>query len=89
MNPAANSGAKCAESVIPSLSRGEARRICSISSNPPCAFSSEQQRQDVCQSLGRCLTAPPCQHKARVLWAADVKFGLQMQRTPNCSPVAS
>lgn len=63
MNPAANSGAKCAESVIPSLSRGEAHRICSIGSNP-----------DVCWSLGRCLTAPPCQWKARVLWAADVSL---------------
>lgn len=76
MNPAANSGAKCAESVIPSLSCGEARRICSTSSNRPCAFSSEQQRQDVRQSLGRCLEAPPCQQKAPVLWAADVQLEL-------------
>lgn len=90
MNPAANAGAKCAESVIPSLSRGEAHRICSISSNPPCTFSGEQQRRDACQSLVRCLTGPACQWKAQVLWTADVKFGLtEMQWTQNCRAVTS
>lgn len=90
MNPAANAGAKCAESVIPSLSRGEAHRICSISSNPLCTFSGEQQRQDACQSLVLCLTGPACQWKAQVLWTADVKFGLtEMQWTQNCSAVTS
>lgn len=90
MNPAANAGAKCAESVIPSLSHGEAHRICSISSNPLCTLSSEQQRQDACQSLARRPTGPACQWKAHVLWTADVKFGLtEMHWTQNCRAVTS